>query len=64
MARLEKMEDWRKRKLPCHCCGGARSTQYKICMMGNTEIYICKKCVFKLGLAIACGDIQIQEQGT
>lgn len=63
MSKLEKMTDWRKKKLTCHYCGNTRSTQYKL-DKGDTEIYICKKCVFKVGLAIACGDIQIQEQGT
>lgn len=63
MSKLEKMTDWKKRKLSCHCCGSTRSTQYKICMMDNTEIYICKKCVLKLVTAVACGDIQTQKQG-
>lgn len=62
MAKLEKMEDWRKRKLPCHYCGGTRSTQYKV-DRGSTEIYVCKKCVLKVVLAVACGDIKIQKQG-
>lgn len=63
MSKLEKMEDWRKRKLSCCCCGGTRSTQYKICMMNNMEIYICKKCVLKLTTAIVCGNIQTQFGG-